>query len=113
MLANYVSAIKASFTLYDLPFQVLDHPNVKCFIKAVKITRPPEVRSHNVITISMLVDLSLSCDSLTSGNVYRAALLLGFFVFLRLSNLAPHSVAAFDHTRQFIGHDVNVLQSQS
>ena len=28
MVANYVSAIKANFVLYDLPFHVLDHPKV-------------------------------------------------------------------------------------
>ena len=106
MLANYVSAIKASFILHDLPFQVLDHPKVKYFIKAVKINRLPAIKSQNVISISMLVDLSLACDSLPSGKVYRAALLLGFFAFLRLANLAPHSVAAFDHTRHFTGQDV-------
>ena len=109
MLANYVSAIKACFILYDLPFQVLDHPKVKYFIKAVKITRPPVVKYHNIIPISVLVDLSLACDSLTSEKIYKAVLLLGFFAFLRLSNLAPHSVVAFDYTRHFAGHDV-ILQ---
>ena len=106
MLANYVSAIKANFILYDLPFQVLDHPKVRYFIKAVKINRPPALKSHNIISISMLIDLSLACDAFPYGQVYKATLLLGFFAFLRLSNLAPHSVAAFDHTRHFTGRDV-------
>ena len=86
MLANYVSAIKANFILYDLPFQVLDHPKVKYFIKAVKINRPPALKSHNIISISMLIDLSLACDVFPYGQVYKATVLLGFFAFLRLSN---------------------------
>ena len=106
MLANYVSAIKASFILYELPFQVLDHPRVKYFIKAVKINRPPALKTHNIISISMLIKLSMACDDIPFGQVYKATLLLGFFAFLRLSNLAPHSVTAFDHTRHFTGHDV-------
>ena len=106
MLANYVSAIKANFILYDLPFQVLGHPKVKYFIKAVKINRPPALKSHNIISISMLTDLALACGPFPYGQVYKASLLLGFFAFLRLSNLAPHSVAAFDQTRHFTGQDV-------
>ena len=89
MLANYVSAIKASFILYNLPFQVLDHPRVKYFIKAVKINRPPALKTHNVISISMLIKLSLACDDIPSGQVYKATLLLGFFAFEGSPTWAP------------------------
>ena len=81
MLANYVSAIKANLILYDLPFQMLDHPKVKYFIKAVKINRPLALKSHNIISISMLIDLSLACDSFPFGQVYKASLLLVFLPF--------------------------------
>ena len=54
----------------------------------------------------MLDHPKVKCDSLPSGKVYRATLLLGVFAFLRLSNLAPHSVVAFDHTRYFTGQDI-------
>ena len=40
MLCNYVSAIKASFVLYDLPHDLLDHPRLKLFLKSVRINRP-------------------------------------------------------------------------
>ena len=89
MLANYVSAIKASFILYDLPFQVLDHPRVKYFIKAVKINRPPALKTHNVISIPMLINLSLACDSLPSGQVYKTTLLLGFFCLSKAIKPGP------------------------
>ena len=36
MIANYVSALKANFVLYDLFFEVLDHPKMKYFVKALK-----------------------------------------------------------------------------
>ena len=41
-----------------------------------------------------------------SGPVYKAIFLTGFFGFLRLSNLSPHSAATFDPTRHFTGADV-------
>ena len=106
MVTNYVSAIKANCVLYDLPFHVLDHPQIKYFPKALKITRPLKVRSNNVITVPWLIEISKACEGFTSGLIYRAALLLGFFAFLRLSNLAPHAIAGFDPTRYLTGQDV-------
>ena len=106
MVANYVLAIKANCVLYDLPFQVLDHPQVKYFLKALKINRPLKVKSNNVITIPWLIEISKACEGFTSGLIYRAALILGFFAFSGLSNLAPHALADFDPTRHLTGQDV-------
>ena len=106
MVANYVSAIRASFVLYDLPFYVLDHPKIKYFLKSLRINRPVVVTPHNIITISRLLDISLACDLLTFPHVYRASFLLGFFAFLRLSNLVSHAVRDFDFTRHLTGHDI-------
>ena len=64
------------------------------------------VTPHNIITIPRLIDISLACDLVTLSQVYRAAFLLGFFAFLRLSNLVPHVVAEFDFTRHLTGHDI-------
>ena len=79
MIANYVSALKANFVHYDLPFGVLDHPKVKYFVKSLKINRPLSITSHNVITIPILIQISESCEALDSGLVYGTAILLGFF----------------------------------
>ena len=106
MIANYVSVIKASFVMYDLPFETLDHPKVKYLWKALRINRPVTITSHNVITIPQLNDLSRARDLLTSPQVYRATFLLGLFAFLRLSNLVPHARADFDHTRHLTGNAV-------
>ena len=35
VIANYVSAIRANFILFDLPFSILDHPKIKYFVKSV------------------------------------------------------------------------------
>ena len=103
---NYVSAIKANFVLYDLSCTVLEHPKIKYFIKALKITRPMALRSHNIITIQKLADISAACSSMTFGTVFRAIFRIGFFAFLRLSSLAPHAIASFDFTRHLTGEDI-------
>ena len=106
MVAKHVSAIRASFVMYDLPYYVSDHPKVKYFPKALRINRPVVVMPHNIITISRLIDISLACDLVTSPQVFRAAFLLAFLAFLRLSNLVPHAVGEFDFTRHLTGHDI-------
>ena len=106
MLCNYVSAIKASFVLYDLPHDLLDHPRLKLFLKSVRINRPLTLVPHNIIDLDMLEKISLACESLKSPKVFRAIFLTGFFGFLRLSNLAPHSLATFDYTRHLTGQDL-------
>ena len=92
--------------MYDLPYHVLDHPKIKYFPKSLRINRPVNVAPHNIITISRLVDISLACDLLTFPHVFPAAFLLGFFAFLRLSNLVPHAVGDFEFTRHLTGHDI-------
>ena len=47
----------------------------------LKINRLLNVKSHNVITIPRLRKISKVCEAFTSGVVYRAAFLLGFFDF--------------------------------
>ena len=72
MLENYMSAIKANFVLYDLPFVVFDHPKIKYFIKSIKINRPLTLRPHNTIDLSILRCISRACLDLPHGVVYRA-----------------------------------------
>ena len=106
VVTNYLSVIKAYFVLYDLSFVVFEHPKIKYYIKSLKINRPLAVKSHNLIDISWLTSISAECSNLPSASVYRAIFLTGFFGFLRLSNLAPHSLAAFDPSRLLMGQDV-------
>ena len=104
MIANYLSAIKASFVLYNMSHSLLDHPRTKYFPKAMRINRPLAVTSHNVIDFDMLGRISKACDNLNFPQVFRAIFLTGFFWFFRLSNLAPHFILAFDPSRHFTGH---------
>ena len=83
MVENYVSAIKASFVLYELPFVVFNHPQITYFIKSLKINRPLTLRPQNLIDLPMLRRISIACLDLPHGVVYRAVFLTGFFVFTR------------------------------
>ena len=56
--------------------------------------------------ITTLKHLVVLCDDLFMGYVYKAVFLLGYFGFLRLSNIAPHSLTSFDSTRHITAGDV-------
>ena len=105
MVANYVSAIKTKFIVFDLNFHVCDHPKVKYFVKSIKINRPLSAVYHNIIDIPMLKRITCVAATLPGGQVLKAIILTGFFAFLHLSNLCPHSAAAFDSSRHLTGSD--------
>ena len=44
------------------------------------------------------------------GSVYKAVFLVAYFGFLRLSNLAPHSIGLFDASRHLTARDVTFTQ---
>ena len=78
MLSNYVPAIKASFVLYDLPYDLLDHSRLKLIRKSVTINRPLTLVSHNIINLDMLEQISVACDGFKCAKVLRAIFLTGF-----------------------------------
>ena len=105
-VANYVSAIKASLTLYDLEFVICDHPNLKYYLESLRINRPLSVTHHNIIDIPMLKRIASLASSMNQGVVFKALFLTAFFAFLRLSNLSPHSAVSYDPSRHLTGADV-------
>ena len=59
------------------------------------------------INVTMLNNMVIACDSLNAiGKVLKCATLLGFYGFLRQSNLAPNSATTFDPTRHTCRGDV-------
>ena len=106
MLANNISALKANFVKFGLKFKVWDHPRVKYFLKSVKINRPLCPTRRNIMSLDTLMKLIKACDGLESPFTYKAIFLMAFFGFLRISNLAPHSLSQFDPSRHLTPSDI-------
>ena len=106
MLANYVAAIKANFIIYNLDKSCATDPKIKYFLKSVRINRPLAVPRRNIMSVKVLKHLVSLCDGLVMGFVYKAVFLVGFFGFLRLSNIAPHSLTSFDASRHLAAGDI-------
>ena len=106
MVANNISAIRASLIMYGLDYLYLDHPRVRYFVKSLKINRPLAVVKRNVMSLATLKRLALLCDDIQFGFVFKPVFLIAFFGFLRISNLAPHSISSFDPSRNMTISDV-------
>ena len=110
MVANNISALKASFIIYQLNHSVFENPQIAYFIKALKINRPLKVVQRNVMTLSQLKALVTLCDTIHCGQVFKEAFLLAFFAFLRISNIAPYAAGAFDPSRNLTPSDIKVTR---
>ena len=106
MIANYVSALKAKCIVHNLQYGLFDSLKVKYFLKSVRQNRPLHVVPHNIVDIEVLHKICKECDKIYMGAVFKAMFLVGFFGFMRLSNLAPHALRDFDPSRHFTGEDL-------
>ena len=103
MIGNYISAAKAHFIMNNLDHSVWSHKTVKYFVKSLNLTRHIALPKINVIDVETLTKLIRLCDSIYMGKIFKAVFLLAFFGFLRLSNIAPHSLNSFDSSRHLLG----------
>ena len=108
MIANHISALKAQFIIYGLPFQLLEHPEIKYFVKSLKINRPFSPVTRTIMSLDKLTALIHQCSFIPFGCVFKSIFLIAFFRFFRISNLAPHSLTSFDATRHLTMRDITV-----
>ena len=91
MIANHVSVVRANFVILGLDFLIWDHPNIKYFQKSIKINRPLVATTTNLTDIQALTAMVKHCDSLYLSPIFKDVFLVGFFGFLCLLNISPHS----------------------
>ena len=79
---------------------------LKYFSRTVTRNAPLKIRLKSIIDIPMLTQMVQVCDSMYMGCVFKAAILLSFFSFLRLSNLVPHSMSTFQPLKHLARGDI-------
>ena len=105
-LQNYLTAIRALHILHGLDTSAFRDERLALFVKATRLQAPfhPSIPAH--LDITLLERIIKQCDNMQFSVVFKPLYLMIFFSFLRLSNVLPHSVASFDHTRQLARGDV-------
>ena len=105
-ITNYSSALKSKMALLGFNITQFEDLRVQSFMKALQKQSPMSVRIKPIFDIQTLKQICNLCDSTYQGQVFKVAYLLGFFAFLRLSNLCPHSAATFDMFKHLTRGDV-------
>ena len=105
-ISNYLSAIKSQLSLFDLDISMFSNPRIKFFTKSLALSAPLKLSIKSIIDIPTLTSIVLRCDSMFMGQVYKAAFLLSFFSFLRISNLVPHAISKFNPLEQLARADI-------
>ena len=105
-MANYLSAIRSQFFIFGLDVTCFTDSRLKLYQRAIQLHAPLTVKLNKIIDIPLLVKIYEECDYMYMGQIYKALYLLSFFSFLHMSNLVPHSVAAFSPLKQLARADV-------
>ncbi len=106
---NYWSAVKFLHVLNNSQFHNSNHIRVDLMLRAIPLTKRHISTQKLPITKQHILKMSTLLDQQgTNGLVIKTAVLIGFFGFLRASNLCQQDNQSFDSTRHFARSDVIV-----
>ena len=105
-IVNYLSATKTKMAMFGLSTASFTDPRLRYFSRSLARNASLKVTLKSIIDIPILTQISHMCESMYMGFVYKAAILLSFFSFLRISNLVPHSIAKFDTLKHLARGDI-------
>ena len=112
-ISNYLAAIKANFSMFALDTTPFFDQRIKYFTKAVARCAPLTVKLKAIIEPPLLITIIQKCEYLYMGYVFKAAILLAYFAFFRISNLVPHTIASYDTLKHLARADIFFCKSWS
>ena len=109
-VCNYLSGIRTCLALLGLPIPDVKDKQIQMFMTGLKRIMPHEVKQAAPMTPELLIKLSKVVDygdqvELVAGT----GTLLGFYMFLRKSNLVPDTMETFNPEHQFRRADLNLV----
>ena len=104
-IANYMAALRAYHIYRGLDTTPFKDERLALYLKSLRIQAPLAPSRCSVLDVDLLVQIIHTCQFFKFPIIFRPLYLLCFFSFLRLSNILPHSVPTFDHTRQLARGD--------
>ena len=107
---NYLSGVKLLHVFAGFEFSFYDEPELKLTLRGLdRILKRSPSRAPPV-TPAFLRDLVTGANHSLSDLVFSCAFLFAFFLFARISNLAPASFGSFDPTKQLCRGDIVVTR---
>ena len=109
-VCNYISGIRTCLALLGLDIPDAGDRQMKIFTTGLKRVMPHTVKQAEPVTPQLLIKLSKVVDYKDQVEMVAwTGLLLGFYLFLRKSNLVPDTMDTFDKEQQFCRADLNLL----
>ncbi len=106
-IRNYISGVNMLHKLTSNQFPAMSSFELSMMLRALDLTMLHTPNRRLPVTPHMLHQICSVCDSLgNTGVVIKVAVLMGYFGFLRQSNIAPRSAATFDHKRHTCRGDI-------
>ncbi len=108
-VSNYTSAIKLLHLLNRAPFDNIEDIEVNLLVRSIPLTKRHISLQKQPLNKTHLQRMCSILDKQGNmGLVIKAALLTGFYGFLRGSNLCPQDIQSYDPSRHFSRGDVNI-----
>ena len=107
VICNYISALKHYFLRYSWRAYVLEANVITNMLRGIKLSvyKPPTPKP--LFTLQQLREISRLCYYFPSPAAFRAAYLIAFFGFFRISNIAPPPFrSSFDPTKHLLRSEV-------
>ena len=105
-VCNYMSALKAMMQRLGFEVQQFDGVIIRKFRKALSKAPVTRVHPKGTFTTEQIGTLFRINKAMGDHYPYATAFAMGLFAFLRISNLVPASVAAFDPKKLLVRGDV-------
>ena len=108
-VSNYASSIKSYASVYQLPVDWMKNTLVTNYLRALHIQVVSVKKEKSTLSLQDMYNVSVALDKFDNPMVYRAAILLSFYRFSRISNLVASTLGSFDPNRQLCREDVALL----
>ena len=102
VILNYISALKYMFSRYGWQSNALEAPLVRRMFDGIKLSTRNVTAPKVVFYLHQIRQIAQLCAFFHDPLMYRAAYLLAFYAFLRISNIAPSFQRAFDPTHHLV-----------
>ena len=105
---NYLSAVKTLYLKWNIKpvLEVFNSYSWALTLKSIQLSVRPPPDSRTAVMFEHLEALVAVCDTNVALWPLKVALVFGYLGYLRVSNLAPPSLAEFDPVRHTTWQDV-------
>jgi hypothetical protein len=106
---NYLNAVRLFHLCRGVPFDLLDNFELKLVLRSLKGRLTTVSKPKLPITVDILLQIHRHLDmEVSSHTVLWAAFLIGFFAFLRKSNIVPESTRLFDPEKHLTRQSIRI-----